>query len=77
VAESKDIKYYILGKEIPLDLLDLMLKYVSEFREKGIEKTSYQPFLRDLLTTLNKTPTDEKRKLIRSECKAFLERHNK
>lgn len=77
MVEPNGIKYYILGKEIPLDLLDLILKYVTEFREKGMDKTSYQPFLRDLLTGLKNVPLSEKRKHINTECKAFLARRNK
>ena len=76
MAESNGIKYYVSGKEIPLELLDLILKYVSEFMGKGIDKTTYQPFLRELLTNLGKVPGPDKRKHIITECKAFLARHN-
>ena len=51
-----------------------MLKYVSEFRGMGIEKTSYSPFLRNLLLNLKNIPLSGKRKHIISECRAFMKR---
>lgn len=65
--------YYIDGEEIPLSLLDMMLAYVDEFRELGIPKKQYQPFLRTLLEDCKEIDDKKKKtKLIRKRCQQFI-----
>jgi len=62
-----------MGEEIPIELVDLLNEYLSEFLTLGIPKKQYQPFLKYLLQDLAKEKTlPAKRKILRRDCQHFL-----
>ena len=65
--------YSFAGEEIPLELVDILNSYISEFIEAEIPKKQYQPFLKSLLQQLAEEKTlPAKRKILRRQCQHLL-----
>jgi len=65
--------YSFMGQEVPIELIDLLNEYISEYIELGIPKTQYQPFLKGMLQEVaEETGLRNKKKILRRQCQHFL-----
>jgi len=65
--------YSFQGQEVPIELIDLLNDYISEFIELEIPKTQYQPFLKGMLQEVaEEKGIKAKKKIMRRLCQHFL-----